>query len=268
MGPSAAWFYEGQLRPNRNWKPSTVGRLQHCMAAVGDWCTARRLPLNPSKTELVWFGLRLNPRKIGSNGLSFQVDKDGITPVDIVRDLDVMLNSELTVRCRRHVNKVVNTSFCHISRLKQTRRLIGPDETATLVSAFVLSRLDYCNTVLAGLPKSTIAPLQRGQNAATSLIVQLCSSGRVFATLRQLHWLPVEYRITYKLRLLVHLIHTSRAPSYLMDVVIPAAAVSSIATSVRQESSLRTTVNVSQFRTASIFICSSVHMEQTAALGP
>ena len=51
------------------------------------------------------------------------------------------------------------------------RRLLGPEATAALISAFVLSRLDYCNAVLASLLKVTIAPLQRVQNAAARLIL-------------------------------------------------------------------------------------------------
>jgi len=72
---------------------------------------------------------------------------------------------------RRHVNKVASACFFHIRRLKQIRRLRGPEVTATLISAFVLSRLDYCNAVLAGLTnftKVTIAPLQ-GAFIATQL---------------------------------------------------------------------------------------------------
>jgi len=88
--------------------------------------------------------------------------------VDAVRDLVVMLDSELTTQ--RHVNKVASACFFHIRRLKQIRRLLGPEVTATLISAFMLSRLDYCNAILAGLPKVTIAPLQRAQNAAARLL--------------------------------------------------------------------------------------------------
>ena len=68
--------------------------------------------------------------------------------VDAVRDLHDILDSELTMQ--RHVNKVASACFFHICRLKQIRRLLGPEATATLISAFVLSRLDYCNAVLAG----------------------------------------------------------------------------------------------------------------------
>jgi len=85
----------------------------------------------------------------------------------------------------------------------------------------------YCNAVLAGLPKVTIAPLQRAMNAAARLILRLAPHDHVTAALRHLHWLPVQYRITYKLRLLMHFIHIHRAPSYLKDIVTPTASVSS-----------------------------------------
>ena len=203
----------------------TIDRLQRCVTAVGDWCASRRLQLNPSKTELIWFGSHVSLRKIAANDLSLRVGNDVVTPVDAVRDLGVILDSELTMQ--RHVNKVASACFFHIRRLKQIRRLLGPEATATVISAFVLSRLDYCNAVLAGLPKVTIAPLQRAQNAAARLILGLASHDHVTTALRHLHWLPVQYRITYKLCLLMHLIHIHKAPSYLKDTVTPTASVSS-----------------------------------------
>ena len=76
-----------------------------------------------------------------------------------VRDLGVLLDSELTMKA--HISKVASVCYFHLRRLKQVRHILGRQTTASLVTAFVVSRLDYCNCVLAGLPKSTIAPLQR-----------------------------------------------------------------------------------------------------------
>ena len=163
---------------------STIDHLQRCVTAVGDWCAPRRLQLNPSKTELIWFGSHVSLRKIAANDLSLRVGNNVVTPVDAVRDLCVIfLDSELTMQ--RHVNKVA--CFFHIRRLKQIRRLLEPEATSTLIPAFVLSRLDYCNAVLAGLPKVTIAPLQRAQNAAARLILRLAPHDHVTAALRHLH---------------------------------------------------------------------------------
>jgi len=97
-------------------------------------------------SDCVWFahGSRAS-LKIASNDLSLRVSNDVITSVNAVRDLGVTLDSELTMQ--RHVNKVASACFYHIRRLKQIRRLIGPEVTATLMSAFILSKLDYYTTL-------------------------------------------------------------------------------------------------------------------------
>ena len=73
------------------------------------------------------------------------------------------------------------------------------DVMVQLVMAFVLSRIDYCNAVLAALPQSTIEPLQRAQNAAARLVFGLRSHDHITPALAQLHWLPVQFRIKFKL---------------------------------------------------------------------
>jgi len=76
-----------------------------------------------------------------------------------------------------------------------------------------------CNSILAGLPKSTIATLQHVQNAAARMVLNLCPCDSISEGLRQLHWFPIESRIQFKLCLLMHLIHTGRCPSYISDTV-------------------------------------------------
>ena len=103
--------------------------------------------------------------------------------------------------------------------MKQIRRLVSKDVIAQLVSTIILSRLDYCNALSAGLPCATIEPLQRVQNAAARLVLNLRLCDPVTPALKELHWLPVASRIKYKLCLLMHLIHTGRAPQYLANSV-------------------------------------------------
>ena len=98
--------------------------------------------------------------------LNLYIGADVIKPVSVVRDLGVFLDSELSMR--HHINTVARSWFFHLRRLKSVRRILGAEVTSGLVSAFVTTRFDYCNSVLAGLPQSSIDPLQRVQNAAAS----------------------------------------------------------------------------------------------------
>ena len=102
--------------------------------------------------------------------------------------------------------------------------------TAQLVSALILSRLDYCNAVLAGLPASTLAPLQRVLNAAARLVLELGPRDHVSAALHELHWLPIRKRIDYKLCLLAHNVRIGHAPEYMTELLMAMSDVPSKAT--------------------------------------
>jgi len=81
-----------------------------------------------------------------------------------VQDLGIHLDAELSMK--QHLNKTTAVCYYRLHRLRQIRRRAGSEVTIRLVQVFITSRLDYCNSVLAGLPESTIRPLQHVQNAA------------------------------------------------------------------------------------------------------
>ena len=86
--------------------------------------------------------------------------------------------------------------------------------TATLVSAFVLSRIDYCNSLLFGSTHDVTSHLQRIQNYAARVILCLPKSSSITIHLKSLHWLPVKVRSTYKIACLCYHCHSSTASSY------------------------------------------------------
>jgi len=89
-----------------------------------------------------------------------------------------------------------------------------------MVTSLVLSRLDYCNAVLAGLPASTLAPLQHAQNAAFRLALGLDRRSHITTALQKLHWLPVKYRVTFKIATIMHQTFHHQCPSHLFDLVV------------------------------------------------
>jgi len=109
------------------------------------------------------------------------------------------------------VNEVVSSCYYHNRRQRQVSHCVGQDVMKQLASAFILSRLDYCNSTLAGVPTSTIATLQRVQMRT---LLNLHPRDSIISDgLCQLHWLPIESRIQFKVCLIMHLIHTGRCPS-------------------------------------------------------
>jgi len=107
-----------------------------------------------------------------------------------------------------------------LRRLRQIRRLLGRDVTANVVSALVLTRLDFRNAVIAGLPYSPIAPLQCVINAGTRLVYGLRPRDHVTDATIELHWLPIRAQIHFKLCLLVHQVLNGQSPNYVSDLLL------------------------------------------------
>ena len=88
-----------------------------------------------------------------------------------------------------------------------------------LVTSLILTRIDSSNSVLINLPVSTVAPLQRVQNTAARLVLGLDRRAHIAPALKQLHWLPVRQRITFKVATLMHGVFHQNCPPYLRDLV-------------------------------------------------
>ena len=119
-----------------------------------------------------------------------------------------------------HVNKLTSSSYHTLHNISRVRHLLDKLTTQTLIQALVLSRLDYCNSILLGTPKYNIQKIQRIQNMACRLINQLPRHSRVSDYMKNLHWLKIPERIEYKvLTIMYKCIHNS-ALQYLQELVI------------------------------------------------
>ena len=92
--------------------------------------------------------------------------------------------------------------------------------TENLVHAYISSKLDVNNSLLYGLPDNLLCKLQRLQNAAARIIVCLPKHSHISPTLQQLHWLPVQQRIQFKILLMVFKALNGLAPEYIMDLLV------------------------------------------------
>jgi len=123
-----------------------------------------------------------------------------------------------------HITKVTSTCFFHLRRLRKLSRILDIDDRKRLVCALVLTRVDCCNSALAGLSDSALAMLQRVLHAAARFVLGLQPRYHVTAAPQTLYWLPVRQHITYKLCVLMHGVAFGYAPTCLLDATVPLSA--------------------------------------------
>ena len=114
-----------------------------------------------------------------------------------VKNLGFAIDCHLTINA--HVSNIAWTCCFELHNLASICRFLTSTATATLVSAFVLSRIDYCNSLLFGSTHDVTSHLQRILNYAARVILRLPMLPNITTHLTSLHWLPVKVRSTYKI---------------------------------------------------------------------
>ena len=108
----------------------------------------------------------------------------------------------------------------HISNISAIRRMLTKEAADTLVHAFVSSRLDHCNSLLYGLPASTLNKLQLIQSHAARVVTGARKCDRITPVFRELYWLTVSQRIIFKLLTLTYQVVHGQAPMYLCELAV------------------------------------------------
>ena len=173
------------------------------------------LQLNSDKTEIILFG---TPRQLSKlNRFTFNSAGDIIDPKPCVRNLGVLLDEGLTMK--KQIGEVCKLSFYHLRNIAHIRKYLTLDVAKTIIQALVCSRIDWNNSLYYGLPNTQLQRLQRVQNAAARIVMKCRKFDHVTPILKELHWLPVAYRVLYKILVLVYKCIKGDAPSYLSDLV-------------------------------------------------
>ena len=190
--------------------------MQSCISDVKSWASANMLKLNDSKTELMLVTSKRS-KHLHSLPTSITIGNAPIPLIQSVKYLGFISDCRLTMNA--HVFNIARTCYFELRRLASICRFLTSTATATLVSAFALSRIDYCDSLLFGSAHDVSSKLQRIQNYAARVILRLPKSSNMTTHLKSLHWLPVKVRSTYKIACLCYHCHISTAPSYVADML-------------------------------------------------
>ncbi len=169
-----------------------AARISACLADISSWMKDHHLQLNLAKTEL----LVVSANTSFHHNFTFQLGSSTTTPSKPARNLGVVIDDKLNFS--DHITKTARSCRFALYNIKKIRPFLWEHATQLLVQALVLSRLDYCNALLAGLSASSIKPLQLILNVAARLIFNEPKRTHITPLFINLHWLPIAARIKFK----------------------------------------------------------------------
>ena len=190
-----------------------IDALFNCISEIEYWMAQNFLQLNQDKTEILVIGPEALREK-----LNFKLDALQIKPSDKIKNLGVVFDSDLSFE--HHIRQITKIGFYHLKNIAKVRPLLSKANTETLIHAFITCRIDYCNALFSGLPKKNITPLQLLQNSAARVLTKTRKRAHITPILKSLHWLPVCFRIDFKILLLVFKALNGLSPSYLSDLLL------------------------------------------------
>ena len=157
----------------------------------------RKLKMNDDKTELIAIGTKSMMNQVTPNLTPVSISGYDIPFSQSTRNLGVFIDETLSMDV--HIKYLCRILFCQLRRLSKIRPFLSTDAANKLAVSFILTRLDCCNSLLAGLPDNKLNKLQRIQNHAARIVLREPMHASATSMLKTLHWLPVKDRIQYKL---------------------------------------------------------------------
>ena len=156
----------------------SICKIQRCITHLKAWMSLNKLYLNDSKTKLMFV---THKKLLKSISLPKAINGFSNPPSSCVRNLGVLFDQCLTFE--DHILRVCKLCYYDLRRISSIRHFLTTDATKVLMCAFILSRLDYCNSLFASIPQYLVDRLQRIQNHAARLIFKVSKRQSAFPLL-------------------------------------------------------------------------------------
>ena len=115
------------------------------------------MKLSTDKTEVLCIGTPANLKKVPV--VRVNIVSHEIVASQHLKNLGVIFDCNLNMKA--HIRQISRNAFYHLHNIGKVRQYLHPSVTEQLITMLVMSRIDYCNVLLAGLPQSSLVPLQR-----------------------------------------------------------------------------------------------------------
>ena len=191
---------------------SPIESLCVCLENINSWMQQNFLQLNKDKTEIIAFGF-----EDGRQNLCAYLESKSLKTKSCVRNLGVMLDSNLSFNT--HIKNITKSAFWHLRNIAKIKDFVCKQDLEKLIHAFITCRVDYCNTLLIGLPQRSLRQVQLIQNAAARILTKTKKRDHITPVLRSLHWLPVRFRIEFKTLLIVYKSLNGLGPKYIVNML-------------------------------------------------
>ncbi|KAK7096607.1 hypothetical protein V1264_005883 [Littorina saxatilis] len=195
---------------------AAIQTIQTCILDVKSWMVENKLKLNDDKTEAL-LCMKKSTKFPNSQPSSVQVGNTDISFSSSARNLGFTISSDMTLN--KHISNICRSAYFELCKIATIRHTLSVQTTNTLVCSLVLSKLDYCNSLLSGCPLYLLHKLQKVQNSAARLILKARKKDHVTPLRRTLHWLPIQARIEYKLSTLCFHFFSASSPAYFSELL-------------------------------------------------
>ena len=129
-------------------KEECLCNLENCIEEIRTWMATNYLKFNMGKTEFVVLGNKHQLTKADATNMSIRVGQDTIQCKQTARNLGYFADSEM--KCTQHVYKVSSVCFLMLWKIAQIRWKLDVEMTKTIIQGLVISKMDYCNSLLGG----------------------------------------------------------------------------------------------------------------------
>ena len=193
-----------------------VSTIENCVSDIQNWMSRNFLKLNAEKTEVIVCGFRAQLNKfhlpsVNIAGVNVPVQ------VNAVRNLGVMFDCNMSMSAQ--VTKVVRAANYHLVNIGRARKMLTTESTKAAVHSLVTSRIDYCNSLLAGISETLLKRLVNIQRTAARIVTRKRKYDPISSDLLELHWLPIKQRIAFKILVIVYKCLHQTAPDYLSELL-------------------------------------------------